>query len=134
MPPGDDPRRETYLEPGEIVTAVILPAVANGMRSSYRKVRARRAWDFALAGLALAVQFEGRTVTGCRAVLSGAAPIPWRSKEIENAVKGRQIDEKVAREAAEAAMAEAQPLEKNAYKVPLFKGMIREELLAVAAA
>ena len=70
--------RETILEPGEVVTEVLLPPPPQGLRSSYRKVRARGSWDFALAGVALALRFSGGKVAGARIVLSGAAPIPWR--------------------------------------------------------
>jgi xanthine dehydrogenase YagS FAD-binding subunit len=128
-----DVLRETVLEPGEIVTEILLPP-AQGVKSSYRKVRARASWDFALAGLALAIKFNNDVVSGARAVLSGAAPIPWRSKEIENAIIGRRLDESTATRAAEAAMMNARSLEQNDYKIPLFRGMIEEELLAARKA
>lgn len=127
--PEDDPQRETYLDRGEIVTAIILPPPLKDLKSSYRKVRTRRAWDFSLAGLALAIRFDGEKVVQCRAVLSGAAPVPWRAKELEKAISGQTIDEKSAMEAAEAAMKDCTPMSKNAYKIDLFKRMITEELL-----
>jgi xanthine dehydrogenase YagS FAD-binding subunit len=126
--PADDVRRETWLEPGEILTAVYLPAPSPSLRSSYRKVRARRSWDFALAGVALALNIEGDRVTDGRVVLSGAAPVPWRSKPVEEAIRGRKLDAKTIKAAAGAVVEGAQPLEKNAYKLPLFNGMLREEL------
>jgi xanthine dehydrogenase YagS FAD-binding subunit len=132
VPPQKDPRRETFLEQGEIVTAVLLPPPKSGMRSSYRKVRGRQSWDFAVAGLALALQMDGDIVQNGRVVLSGAAPVPWRSKGAEEALRGRTLDFRSARAASEAAMAEARPLAHNGYKVPLFKGLIEEELLKFA--
>lgn len=131
--PKVDVLRETVLGPGEIVTEILLPPAA-GVKSSYRKVRARASWDFALAGLALALTFNNDLVVRARAVLSGAAPVPWRSREIENAIVGRRLDEQVAAGAAEAAMKNARPLMQNEYKVPLFRGMIEEELLAARQA
>jgi len=131
--PSTDITRETVIEPGEIVTEIQLPAPPAGLRSSYRKVRARRSWDFALAGVALALQIDGDRVTGGRVVLSGAAPVPWRSTEAEAVIRGSQLDTVTATRAAEAAMRDARPLMRNAYKVPLFKGLIEEELLAVGA-
>jgi xanthine dehydrogenase YagS FAD-binding subunit len=131
VPPKEDPRRETYLEPGELVTAVLLPA-AKGVRSSYRKVRARQSWDFAVAGVALALRLDGATVREARVVLSGAAPIPWRSRPAEEALKGKPLNGKTAADAAGAAMTEARPLAHNGYKIPLFKGLIEEELLKLA--
>jgi xanthine dehydrogenase YagS FAD-binding subunit len=128
--PGVDVHRETVLEPAEIVTDILLPP-AQGVKSSYRKVRARASWDFALAGLALAIRFNNNVVSSARAVLSGAAPIPWRSRAIEDAIISHRLDESIAAKAAEAAMMSAQPLAQNDYKLPLFRGMIEEEILAL---
>ncbi len=131
VPPSEDIQRETVLQADEVVTAVEIPAPASGMRSSYRKVRARGAWDFALAGVALALQFSGDRVTAGRVVLSGAAPVPWRSREAEQAVVGNELTDEVVTRAAEAAMRDAAPLKRNAYKVALFRGVIREALLEI---
>ena len=128
--PSSDVRRETVLAPGEIVTEIVLPP-SRGLRSSYRKVRARASWDFALAGIALAVRLSDGVVAEARAVLSGAAPIPWRSREIEETITGRKLDAGVIAKAADAAMKYARPLAQNEYKVPLFQGMIEEELEAI---
>jgi xanthine dehydrogenase YagS FAD-binding subunit len=130
--PSEDPQRDTILGPGEIVTEVVVPPPPEGLFGSYRKVRARRSWDFALAGVALALVFEGGLVRRARIVLSGAAPVPWRSREAEEVVTGRRIDAEVAGRAGEAAMEHAQPLDQNGYKVPLFQGVIAEELMAAA--
>jgi xanthine dehydrogenase YagS FAD-binding subunit len=129
--PAQDVTRETVLEPGEIITAIVLPPPAQGMRSSYRKVRARRSWDFAVAGVALALQFKGDIVSGARIVLSGAAPVPWRSEEAEEAVIGKSLSAENARKAGAAAVSNTQPLEHNGYKIPLFKGIIEEALTAI---
>jgi xanthine dehydrogenase YagS FAD-binding subunit len=131
--PADDAARETWLEPGEIVTGVRIPAPRPGLRSSYRKVRARRSWDFALAGAALALQFDGDRVADGRVVLSGAAPVPWRSRAVEDAIRGRRLDAKTIAAAAEAVVDTARPLAKNAYKIPLFKGVITEELQRISS-
>ncbi|HUI68528.1 MAG TPA: xanthine dehydrogenase family protein subunit M [Nitrospirota bacterium] len=128
--PRIDVHRETVLGPGEIVTEIMLPA-AQGLRSSYRKVRARASWDFALASMALAIQFNNDVVAKARVVLGAAAPVPWRSRETENEILGRQLDADTVSKAAEAAVRQAQPLQYNDYKIPLFRGMIEEELFAI---
>jgi len=130
--PEQDITRETILEPGEVVTAILMPKPLQGLRSSYRKVRARGSWDFALAGIALALRFNGGKLAGARIVLSGAAPIPWRSPDAEDAIVGRPLDESTIARAAAAAMKAAQPLEHNEYKIDLFKGLLAEELAAHA--
>jgi xanthine dehydrogenase YagS FAD-binding subunit len=132
--PEEDVEKETVLKPDEIVTEVLLPPPRPGWRSSYRKVKARGSWDFALAGVALALKFRGDAVEEARVVLSGAAPIPWRSREVEELIIGKRMDGETAAKAAEAAVKNAQPLKNNAYKVTLFRGMIEEELLKISKA
>lgn len=127
VPPAEDPMREVALEDGEVVTAVLLPP-ADGAASSYRKVRARRAWDFALAGAALVIHFDGDVVERARVVLSGAAPVPWRSTPVEEAITGEVLTDQVIARAAEAAVRDADPLPGNRYKVPLFRAVLSEEL------
>ena len=133
VPPADNPTRETYLEPGEIISAVELPPVDASTYSSYRKIRARKAWDFALAGVALVVNFQDSRVRSARVYLSGAAPVPWRSEAVEEAIMGKRLDAQVIDKASEAVVAGARPLSQNAFKLPLFKGALREELEKAAA-
>jgi len=130
--PSQDVQKETVLKANEIVTEILLPPPVQGLRSSYRKVRTRRSWDFSLAGVALALQFKGDRVEKARVVLNGAAPIPWRSKEVEEAITGKQLDADTVSQAAEASIKNAEPLKHNAYKVPLFRGVIEEELSKIA--
>jgi len=132
VPPATDPERETVLAPHEIVVEISVPPAPEGLKSSYRKVRARRSWDFALAGVALAIQFKDSAVENARVVFSGVAPVPWRSREVEEAITGRELNAEVAARAAEAAVRDARPMEKNAYKVPLLRGVVEEELTAMA--
>jgi xanthine dehydrogenase YagS FAD-binding subunit len=130
--PATDPTRETVLERGELVRDVIVPAPAAGLRSSYRKVRARGAWDFALAGMATALALEGDVVRRARVVFSGVAPIPWRARQVEAELVGHRLDRTAIARAADAAVAGAAPLEKNAYKVDLLRGLVEERLEAIA--
>jgi xanthine dehydrogenase YagS FAD-binding subunit len=124
--------RETILERNEILAEVLLPPAEAGLRSSYRKVRARGAWDFALAGVALAlVMSDGRVHHG-RVVFSGVAPVPWRSEAVERVITGKALTREIVAEAAEAGVRGAVALEKNGYKIPLLQGIITEALLALA--
>ena len=123
--PEDDYLKETILETGEIVTEILLPPPPPGLRSSYRKVRARRSWDFALAGVALAIGFTGDEVRTARVVLSGAAPVPWRSREVESVITGRRLDEATLAMASEAVVRGARPMDQNGYKIPLSSGTDR---------
>jgi hypothetical protein len=87
--------------------------LAAGTRSAYRKVRTRRSWDFAFAVVALALRFEGRQVADARVFLSEAAPVPWRSPEVEKAIRGQELTSSVIAAAA------TEPLIRNGYKLPI---------------
>jgi xanthine dehydrogenase YagS FAD-binding subunit len=130
--PEEDYRKENVLEKGEVVTEIELPPPAQGLRSSYRKVRARRSWDFALAGVALAVVFKKDQVENASVFLSGVAPIPWRSREVEEVISGKRLDAQIIKRAAGAAVQKAKPMEQNAYKIPLLRSLIEEQLQAIA--
>ncbi len=126
--PSVDVQAETVLKQGEIITRIDIPAPARNMYTSYRKIRARRAWDFALTGVALALAMKGDRVAKAGVVLSGVAPVPWRSPEAEQALTGAALSEKTIEKAARAAVAGAQPLRQNGYKVEMCRGMLEEEL------
>ncbi len=127
--PGDDPERETVLETGEVLTEILLPPVRGGQRSSYRKVRARRSWDFSLAGMALMmVTTRTGVVEDSRVVFSGVAPVPWRSRAVERVLEGEQLTPELATLAGEVAVESAQPMSGNGYKVDLLKGVVESEL------
>jgi xanthine dehydrogenase YagS FAD-binding subunit len=130
--PAKNVSKETILEKNEILTEILLPAAEPGLRSSYRKVRARGAWDFALAGMAVALLMKDGEIARARVVFSGVAPVPWRSQPVEDAITGKALTPEVVATAAEAGVRGAEPLERNAYKVPLLKGIITESLLALA--
>jgi xanthine dehydrogenase YagS FAD-binding subunit len=127
--PEHDPQRETVLEPDEIVTEILLPPPLPGLKSSYRKVRARQAWDFALAGAALAMVVRDGRVEQARVVLSGVAPVPWRAREVETHLTGKPLNSETAAKAAEIAVQKTEPMEQNGYKIPLLKAIVEEEVL-----
>jgi xanthine dehydrogenase YagS FAD-binding subunit len=130
--PEEDVTRETALRDGEIVTRVLLPPVPRGARGAYRKVRARRAWDFALVSAAVVLHMNGNRVEAAHIVLGGVAPVPWRASAAERALAGKRLDADAIAAAAEAAVEGSSPLAKNGYKVDLVKGVIRDELESLA--
>ena len=86
--PGAEPERDTVLEPGELITAVELPAAAAG-RSAYRKVRERASFAFALVSVAALLDIAGDgTVRTCQLALGGVAHVPWRAYTAERALAG----------------------------------------------
>lgn len=130
--PEDDPTRETVLAPGEIVTAVRVPAPPAGARGAYRKVRTRGAWDFALVATALLLAFDGGRVRRARVALGGVAPVPWRSPAAEAELEGRALTPATAARAAAAALADARPLAHNGAKVAICRDVLAAELAKLA--
>ena len=126
--------KENVLGDGEILVSVRVPAPAAGARSTYLKFKERGSFDFALVSVAAVVLVEAGQVARARLVLGGVAPIPWRSPEAEKALVGKALDASAFGAAGEAAMLEADPLEYNAYKVPLAKGLIHRALQALSRA
>ena len=132
--PEQDATKENVLETGEILIEVIVPAPPPDFVSTYRKVRARGAWDFALAGLAVAVSFKQGKVAGARLVLGAAAPVPWRAMDAEKVLVGSRLDSKTIGLAAAAAIKGAVALEQNGYKLAMFRGLVQEVLETMAPA
>ena len=107
------------LEPGELITAVELPALQLAAHSTYRKVRDRASYAFALVSVAAALEVEGGTVKDVRLALGGVAHKPWRAWKAEAALRGGPATEQAFRTAAEAELSDAVPLRDNAFKIEL---------------
>ena len=117
--PGDHPEIETVLQPGELIIAVELPPLAFAARSTYRKVRDRASYAFALVSVAAALDLDGGTVQDVRLALGGVATKPWRAWRAEKALRGRPATQESFRAAAETELADARPLRDNGFKVEL---------------
>ena len=124
--------KENILAANEIVTEIHIPAIGGKVRSSYRKIRARRAWDFALASVGVVAQYANENVSAIRIVLGGVAPFPWRVDAAEKLLIGKKIDGALAAAAAQAAIEDASPLSENGYKVQMVQGAVEESILALA--
>lgn len=122
--PGDRPDRDTVLEHGELITAVDLPALPMAARSAYRKVRDRASYAFALVSVAAAVDVADGAVREARIALGGVAPMPWRARRAEEALRGAPATEEEFRRAADAELAAARPLRDNAFKVPMARNTL----------
>ena len=133
LPSEGDVRRENVLKNEEIITEITVPMSPVAAHSTYLKFKERESLDFALASAAVAVQLgANRTVRDARIVLGGVAPIPWRVPAAEKFVTGKTLTPDVLAETAKIALANAQPLEKNAYKVPLTQTLVRRALAKAA--
>lgn len=132
--PKDSPTRENVLQHGQIVTAVSIPALPKGTRSTYIKFKEKDSMDWAVSAVAVRTLVDSAgLVKEVRVVLGGVAPKPWRSEAAEAVLTGKKLTPDLANQAAEAALKSAEPLSKNAYKVPLTKVLVRRALAATQA-
>ncbi len=117
--PFDHPQIDTVLAAGELITAVELPALPFSAHSTYRKVRDRSSYAFALVSVAAALDLDGGTVRDVRLALGGVAHKPWRAWKAEDALKGKPATTDSFRAAAAAELADAEPLSHNGFKIEL---------------
>ena len=118
--PGDRPDLETELQPRELITAVEIPPLSFGRRSTYRKVRDRASYAFALVSVAAALDIDDAgNIRDVRLALGGVAPKPWRASKAEAALRGQPATEQAFRAAAEAELSSAKALRDNGFKIEL---------------
>jgi xanthine dehydrogenase YagS FAD-binding subunit len=131
--PGDTPHIENALEPGELVTYVDLPKLAEGTKSTYLKLRDRASYEFALASAAVVARVEGGHIRFVRVAMGGVGTKPWRSHEAEAALMGKPANEATFKAAAAAALAGAKPRSENAFKVELARRCLVRTLKTATA-
>ncbi len=130
--PGDHPERDTTIRPGELITAVYLPAPTAG-RSSYRKVRERASYAFAVVSVAASLQLHpDGAIADARIALGSVAHKPWRATRAESALIGGRAEPGHVREAIDAELDEARPLPGNTYKVDLIRNLVVSSLEGLA--
>ncbi len=117
--PGRHPERDTVLEPGELITAVDLPPTSFARRSTYRKVRDRASFAFALVSVAAGVELREGRITDLRIACGGVAHKPWRARRAEEILIGMPPDEAAFAQAAEAELEDATALPDNGFKIPM---------------
>jgi xanthine dehydrogenase YagS FAD-binding subunit len=122
---------ENTLAADEVLVSAWLPAPRAGTRSGYRKIMDREAWTHAIVSVAVVLEMDGSTCRSARIVLGGVAPVPWRLPEVEKLLAGQRITEELAARAGELAIAGARPLSKNAYKIPMTRGLVRRTILEI---
>jgi xanthine dehydrogenase YagS FAD-binding subunit len=131
--PERDVQRENVLANDEVLTAVTLPPPVPHWQGTYLKARERTAGDFPLVSVATGYALEHGAMRQVRMALGGVAPVPWRSPAAEAVLEGQSPSPALAARAAEAALAAAQPLHHNAFKVEIGRALIARAILAVAA-
>ncbi|MBF2005331.1 MAG: xanthine dehydrogenase family protein subunit M [Chlorogloeopsis fritschii C42_A2020_084] len=130
--PGNTPQRDTNLEPGELITAVVLPPIPFAKSGVYLKLRDRASYAFALISVAAAVDLEGERIKDVRLAIGGVAHKPWRATEAEKFLIGKPVNTETFQQAAEIALRGAKPLTHNGFKVEMTKRAIRRALTVSA--
>lgn len=131
--PGDRPQADTNLEPGELITEVLLPPASEGTYR-YRKARERATFAFALVSVAAGLRTASDgSVAEVRLALGGVAHRPWRATAAEQAMLGRPAEPAVFAAAIDEELAAATPQSGNAYKLAMVRNMVVSSLTGLAA-
>src|SRR5687767_8860535 len=132
--PAIDIMRMTTLAPGELLTAIRIPATWAGAQFYFEKVRDRQVWDFPLVNVASAMKTSGGTIQQLRIAVGAVAATPVRLTEVEAAVAGKPRNEETADLAGRLAVEGAQPLRYNGYKIPLMRNLVKRAIRGQVAA
>lgn len=100
------------LEAGEILTEVEIPMPTAPWGGDYQKLRYRGAMDFPLVGVAAVLSRNGEKCMKARIALTAVVSAPVVMEEAGQLLEGKEIDEEVITQAAEAAYDAAHPIAK----------------------
>jgi xanthine dehydrogenase YagS FAD-binding subunit len=131
--PGDAPWRDNTLLPGELVTAIDLPPEGFASNHTYLKLRDRRSYAFALVSIAVGLRLENGRIVETRIAMGGVAHKPWRRREAETLLLGREPRRAAFDEAARALLAGAVGQGANDFKIELGRRAIIRALMQAAA-
>jgi xanthine dehydrogenase YagS FAD-binding subunit len=126
--PREDVLRENVLKPDEIMVEVTIPNPPSGTKMGWTKLKDRQVYDFALTSVAAVFQVDGGSWRDGRIVLGGVAPVPYRARVVEDALKGKDIKSTIKQAAAQIRTV-ARPMSLNAYKVDLAAGLIERTVM-----
>lgn len=130
--PENTPQRDSNLEAGELITAIILPPLSLVKSGVYLKLRDRTSYSFALISVAAALEVAGDKIKDVRLAMGGVAHKPWRANEAEKFLIGKPADINTLTQAANIALQGAKPLAHNGYKIEMTKRAIRRALMVSA--
>jgi xanthine dehydrogenase YagS FAD-binding subunit len=131
--PGATPQVDTVLLPGEMITAIDLPASPFARHAHYLKVRDRASYAFALVSVAAALDMTDGVVRGARIALGGVAHKPWRVPEAEALLVGHPLSDERSKQAAALLTAGATGFKDNRFKIDLASRAIVRALAQAGA-
>jgi xanthine dehydrogenase YagS FAD-binding subunit len=132
--PALDITRMTVLKPGDLLTAIRIPATWAGAQFYFEKVRDRQVWDFPLLNVASAMNVNGGNIERIRIAVNAAAARPLRLTAVEDAVRGKPRNAATGELGGKLAVEGAEPLRYNGYKIPLMRNLVKRAIGGVEEA
>jgi len=130
--PGENPEKDNTLQPGEIITGIIIPPNRFANNNAYLKLRDRTSFAFALVSVASAFEMDNNTILKARIALGGVAHKPWRNKNAEAFLEGKPATAENFRQAALIILEAARGFKFNAFKITLAeRAIVRNSLQAL---
>jgi len=117
------------LEADEMVKEIDVPRTSTSRIQTFLKFTLREPIDFAIVSVACAIELTEKVCSDARIIIGAVAPGPFRARQAEEVLIGREINEAAATQAAQAALEGAKPLAKNAYKIDIAKALVKRAVL-----
>lgn len=121
------------LKPGEILTGVVVPALAGRKAASYR-VAGGPGLDWPAASAAVVLALEQDKVAQATIVLGQVTPAPWIAVDAAAVLAGKAVHEASATEAGAAAGSAVKALTGDPYRAAVAQAAVERALLAAVAA
>lgn len=118
-----DGKQPLRLAPAELITEVRVPAHGKGSGNAYCKISHRKAVDYPQASVAAVIEMEpgsGRCARA-RIALGAVASRPVRAGEAEALMEGQEVTTELLERAAEAAVADARPMNNMTFGSPAYR-------------
>lgn len=122
--------RDHQLEPGEMITAIHLPAPSPGERGGYQRLMSRKLAEWPLVEVVVRLVVSDGRVSLARVAVGGVANIPFRLTEVEEALADKPASDDVFTAASRQATRRARPLPQTKYKVPMVEALVFSTLQA----
>jgi xanthine dehydrogenase YagS FAD-binding subunit len=132
--PDIDITRMNVLKPGDLLTAIRIPATWAGAQFYFEKVRDRQVWDFPILNVASAMVVSNGSIERMRIAVNAAAARPLRLTVVEDFMRGKQRTAQMGDMAGKIAVGPAEPLRYNGYKIPLMRNLVKRAVSGVEEA
>ena len=126
--PEQNSLQENILKPGEILSEIFIPDLPSDVSSRNIKFTERNVWDFAIVSVAAIVSKSGNKISASQIVFGGVAPIPWIDENLNTKLNGMELSDKSIEATAAITLMDANPMEKNDYKIPLARNLVKRVL------